>query len=202
MSTNRPAEHSARWFAALIVIGLTGCHHQPASWASVSTETGCTPQLLARTAAYDSTRVLALAGSYRLVQIDTARGWTDLFPSRSEWPRLALRAADSAQAHTVQSGMGRNVAVYRPIVGSTGVDQRGFSAENPQVYVDSRSLNYLTIQFTPRPMLDGPIMILPIERLGPWGFGGYFREGSLFVPAGRDGKPLGQRAGFYCAFRL
>jgi hypothetical protein len=43
--------------------------------------------------------------------------------------------------------------------------------------------------------------ILSIERVGSWGFGGYCLEGSYAVPVGRNGKPLGQRAGFYCAFR-
>src|SRR3954463_10515875 len=87
---------------AVATVLLMGCQHRVSAWESLASQSGCTPRLLSRTSVYDSSSVLSLAGSYRLVQIDTARGWVELFLSRSSaivWPRLRLTASDSAHAH-------------------------------------------------------------------------------------------------------
>jgi hypothetical protein len=190
-----------------LLAALVGCHHRLASWQEVAAESGCTAELLASTAAYDSTRVLALAGAYRLIQVDTTPGWVELevahsFPAQGRLLRLWV--ADSVNARWRKNLWTRElVRVNHPIAGAlSGYEDKGFSVENPQVEVTSRALNYLTVRFTPQPVFDGPLWEFPIERLGPWGFGGYFLEGSYVVPVGRDGQALGQRAGFYCAFRL
>jgi len=190
-----------------IFLSLTiACHRPLPSWRDVATGSGCTPELLARTAAYDSTRVLDLIGSYRLVQVDTTRGWIELERHNgSPGTAIPLRlwATDSTHRRWRRNPMtGKLVPANRPIVGIlAGYEEKGFSPENPQVVVTSPALDYLTITFTLQPMFDGTLWEFPIQRLGSWGFGGFFYDAEYVVPAGVDGKPLDQRAGFYCAFR-
>lgn len=190
-----------------LLAALVGCHHQPSTWQELAAKNGCTSELLARTAPYDSTRLSTLVGSYRLVQIDTTAGWFELERGYGDAGRasaMRLWAADSLNAHWRKNLFtGKIGPVNRPISGAlAGYENAGFSAGNPQIDVTSRALDYLTVRFTPQLMFDGQIWELPIERLGSWGFGGHFEEGSYVVPAGRDGRALGQRAGFYCAFKL
>lgn len=192
--------------ASVLICTVLACHRQGFGWPDLASKTGCTPELLARTPSYDSSRVLSLVGSYRLIEIDTARGWIELessFPHPGEWPRLRLWVVDSVHARWRRSIITQSlVRVNRPVAGMVaGNEEKGFTADNPQTEVTSRDLNELTIRFTPGIVLDGPIEFLPIARLGSWGFGGYFEDGAIVVPVGRDGKPLGQRAGYYCAFR-
>jgi hypothetical protein len=114
-----------------------------------------------------------------------------------------LWVVDSAHAQWRRSPISQSlVRINRPIAGTmAGYEDKGFSADNPQVEVTSRTLDELTIRFGRGFVFDGPILLLPIERIGSWGFGGYFEGDGYIVFGGRDGKPLGPRAGYYCALR-
>jgi hypothetical protein len=187
-----------------LLLAIAGCHRPIPTWRHLAAQSGCTPELLDRASEYDSTRVMTLVGAYRLVQVDTTPGWIEL-RNGAPAPEDALRlwAADSVNARWARNLItGARMRTNRPIVGAmAGHEDKGFTAENPQVAVESRALDYLVVRFTPHLTFDGPLWEFPIERIGSWGFGGNFVASSYVVPAGRDGEPLGQRAGFYCAFR-
>jgi hypothetical protein len=192
--------------AIALTCSLIGCHRQSSPWPALAARTGCTPDLLARTREYDSSYVRSLAGSYQLVQIDTTPGWIELeasYGTLEQWPQLRLWMVDSAHAHSRRNMFTKAlVPANRPIAGSlSGYEREAFTADYPQVEVSSKALDYLVVRFTPKLVLDGPLWEFPIQRLGAWGFGGYFEEGSYVVPTRPDGTPLGQRAGLYCAFR-
>lgn len=191
----------------LVSAALAGCRPTATTWQSEAERVGCTAAMLAATAPYDSSQVLQLAGTYRLVQIDTARGWFELFGkygAASTFPTTRLWIPDSATRYSRINPLTRKrMAVDRPIVGMlNGYEDKGFTADNPQVELSGKSRDWISVYFDPRPTLDGSMWLFPIQRHGPWGFGGYFVEGSNVVPTGVDGKPLDQRAGFYCAFRI
>jgi hypothetical protein len=186
---------------------IDGCRPSATTWQAQAERAGCTAALLASTARYDSSQVLQLAGTYRLVQIDTARGWFELeqeYGDASLRSTMRLWVADSATRYSrVNPLTQQRMAVDRPIVGMlSGYEAKGFTADNPQIQVTGKRHDGISVVFDPRPTLDGSMWGFPIERRGSWGFGGYFSEGSYVVPVGLDGRPLGQRAGFYCAFRV
>src|SRR4051812_21549109 len=114
------SESVARFAMSSLVIAIAACHHRADSWVALSRSKGCTPELLASTPSFDSARAVTLAGSYRLVQIDTARGWTEL--SR-KWgyfgheDTLTLAVADSAHRYWRWSDFRQaNFKTDRPIV--------------------------------------------------------------------------------------
>jgi hypothetical protein len=191
---------------SLVALAWTaGCRPPASSWQAFAEQKGCTESLLATTARYDSSQVLELAGTYRLVQIDTARGWIDL-RSEDGAPRddvMLLWVPDSATRYSRVNSMSRErVTVDRPILGELkGYESTGFTSDYPQVEVTGRNHDWVIVVFDAKPMFDGAAWVFPIERRGSWGFGGYFIQGSYVVPVGPDGKALAQRAGFYCAFR-
>src|SRR4051812_44922557 len=198
---------SALVLSLLASLVLEGCRPSATTWQAQAEREGCTAALLASTAPYDSSQVLQLAGTYRLVQVDTARGWFELsrkYGTTSTHPTMRLWVPDSATRYSrINPLTQERMAVNRPIVGMlNGYEDKGFTADSPQIQLTGRSRDWISILFDPRPMLDGSVTLLPIERRGPWGFGGYFAEGSYVVPVGVDGQPLDQRAGFYCAFRI
>jgi hypothetical protein len=171
---------------------------------------GCTPELLARSPAYDSSAVLGLAGHYRLVLIDTAAGWLELNRLSGTFGHediLTLWKTDSLHRHSRVNLISRQrTPANQPIVGQLGgFEKAGFTPDLPQVTLNDRGLDYLTVVFSPNWMSDGDgatIWSLPISKEGTWGFGGYFSEGAYTVPSDADGNPLGQRAGFHCAIRV
>ena len=98
---------------------------------------------------------------------------------------------------------GQRVRADLPLAGVlSGYEGAGFDADNPQVSVSEQMLDYITVKFQPGDTSDGALWVLPIERHASWGFGGYFAARSIRSLRGTDGKPLGQRAGFYCALRI
>lgn len=192
---------------AIVSVLSASCHSSPELWREVASETDCTPSRLAAAGRYDSSNASALAGTYRLIQIDTARGWIAIEGSHGRSAHedtLGLWRPDSLDRWSVSSDPNRlRIPAKRPLIGALRTRSTdGFTADNPQVMLSAGSPGYLTIRFTPRLVMDGPMWELPVERVGTWGFGGYFQEGSYTVPAGADGEPLGQRAGYYCAFRV
>lgn len=167
---------------------LAGCFRPTTEWRQLGEAKGCTPELLARTPAYDSSHVLGLVGHCRLVLIDAAAGWLDLnrrSGTLGHENRLTLWKTDSLHRYSFE--------------------QAGFTPDLPQVTVSERGLDYLTVVFNPNWMSDADgakIWELPISKEGVWGFGGYFEEGAYVVPSDADGNALGHRAGFHCATRV
>lgn len=191
-----------------LLIALAGCQHRISTWRDVARATGCTPELLARSAPYDSTRVRELAGTYRLVQVDTAHGWV-ASEVRYESPvagrAMRLWVADSTVAHWQRNHRtGGLRPANRPIVGEVpSHGEKGFTAMNPQVEIGGGRSAVLSVKYHVNLTLDGASpWHLPIERVGRWGFGGYFFEPhDMVIPWGIDHKPLPPRSGYYCALR-
>jgi hypothetical protein len=193
------------WLLTIATLTAAACRRPMAQWHAVSQRSGCTPALLRATPAFDTAHILGVVGTYELVQVDTARGWHTVGGTAAHpWPVLDLWAADSVHAHSRRDGLTHElVAANRPVVGALrGYEMEGFTADNPQAELAPHRETYLIVQFSSQPMGDGStIWTLPVTYLGNWGFGGYYQEGAYVLPAGPDGEPLGQRAGFYCAFR-
>lgn len=194
--------------AAVLIVALVGCQHRVSTWRDVARATGCTPELLARSAPYDSTHVRDLAGTYRLVQVDTAHGWVATEVKNGapvEGRPMRLWVPDSIVAHWRRHPLSRKlIPANRPIVGEVpSYGEKGFTDMNPQVAITGAASDRLVIQYHSRMALDGVAdWNFPIERVGTWGFGGYFDEGpDWIIPFGVDGKPLPPRSGYYCALR-
>lgn len=192
-----------------LLLTTAACQHHVSTWRDVARASGCTPELLAHSTPYDSARVRELAGSYRLVQVDTARGWVETEMQHSSPAKgrpLRLWVADSVVAHFRRRfGTGTLIPANRPVIGAVaGYGESGFTDMNPQVEIGGAALRRMTVVYHSRPVLDGGAdpWEFPIERVGTWGFGGYFDQGPAWIrPFGRDGKPLPPRSGYYCALR-
>ena len=192
-----------------LLLTTSACQHRVSTWRDVAQASGCTPALLASATPYDSSRVRELTGSYRLVQVDTARGWVETevqHSSPAAGRPLRLWVADSVVAHfRPRLFTGTLIPAKRPVIGAvTGYGESGFTDMNPQVEIGGAALNELTVAYHARPVLDGVApWRFPVERVGPWGFGGYFDQGADWItPFGIDGKPLPPRSGYYCALRV
>jgi hypothetical protein len=192
--------------AWLVAVGTVfGCHAPVRGWADLSRTSGCTPALIASAPRYQGTNVQTLAGRYALVQIDTARGWfefereygtVDHYPTLTLWPTDSLHRFSRVSPLTT-----RRIPADIPLMGAlSGYEHAGFTADRPQVEVSAPDY-YLVVRFQPGFEFDAPLWELPIQRQGSWGFGGYFAEAPIVLPVGKDGRALGQRAGFYCALK-
>ena len=191
------------WFLALCAI--IGCRAPIHGWPDLARTSGCTPELLASAPRYRATDVLKLAGQYRLVQVDTTRGWFEFEREQGivgQYQTLTLWPTDSLHRFSRFSPLTtRRLPADIPLVGAlSGYEHAGFTPDRPQVEISAPDY-YLVVRFVSGYEFDAPIWELPIERRGSWGFGGYFAEADIVRPAGSDGKALGQRAGFYCAFK-
>ena len=202
---------------SVLLSAILSCHNRATTWRDSASASGCTAELLAHSPRYDSSDVRALVGVYRLVQVDTAAGWHELEAYLRERimrdtsrrntqvasNALRLWSTDSVPARTwPDSNGGTLIHVRTPVAGALGRSSgAGFPADYPQVEATSAGLDYLEVRVTRQTVLDGPGGSAPIQRLGPWGFGGDLVERSLILAEGLDGRPLGQRAGFYCALR-
>jgi len=193
--------------AWLVALGaVCGCHAPIRGWTDLARTSGCTPELIASAPRHQATDVLSLAGQYTLVQIDTTRGWFEFerendvafkrYPTLTLWPTDSLHRFSRVNPLTA-----RRIPADIPLAGAlSGYEHAGFTPDRPQVEVSAPDYD-LVVRFQPGWEFDAPMWDLPIERHGSWGFGGYFAESEYALPAGPDGKALGQRAGFYCAFR-
>ena len=191
----------------LVVLGTVfGCHAPIGGWADLARASGCTPDLIASAPRYQSTDIQKLAGQYTLVQIDTARGWFEFerkYGTVGRYPTLTLWVTDSLHRFSRLNPLTkRRVPADIPLAGAlSGYEHAGFTPDRPQAEVTGPDYDHVVIVFQPEMVLDAPLWELPIQRIGNWGFGGYFAEGSIVVPVGVDGRVLGQRAGFYCALK-
>ncbi|HEV7990792.1 MAG TPA: hypothetical protein VGP25_03160 [Gemmatimonadaceae bacterium] len=186
---------------------LAGACHRITSWPELAERKGCTPQLLASAAPYEPSRMPELAGSYRLVLIDTSHGWLEIERNDGELAnehRLTLWATDSLHRYSRYNDFRkRRDSTDRPLIGIlVGYEKAGFTADRPQAQITGLRYDGLSVVFQPEIMLDGASWDLPIQRQGSWGFGGYFQERANVLPGGAHGESLGQRAGFYCALRV
>jgi hypothetical protein len=193
---------------ALVILfsAILGCHAPIRAWPDLARTTGCTPALLASASDYAPSRLGELTGQYTLVQIDTARGWIELKRRQgtlNRHPVLTLWSTDSLHRFSRENPLTkRRVPADIALAGAlSGYERAGFTPDRPQVEVSGPGYDWVVIRFQPELVFDAPLWELPIQRLGSWGFGGYFTEGSIVVPVGEDGRALGQRSGFYCAFK-
>lgn len=196
--------HRRTWLVALGTV--LGCHAPIRGWADLARTSGCTPELIASAPRYQANDVRNLAGQYTLVQIDTARGWFEFeraYGSVGRYPTLTLWSTDSLHHFSRLNPLTkRRVPANIPLAGAlSGYERAGFTPDRPQVEVSGPGDDLVVVRFQPEFVFDAPLWELPIQRQGSWGFGGYFAEASIVLPQGADGRVLGQRAGYYCAFR-